>query len=146
MPDAAAELPAAEAGMAFESKLRVLLRELAAMRARDPTAKALVFTQFTQVRQPAARKREGERVHTHLRALLLCTLRRMASSSPWLILVKARSSPGCMPMQTLEWLKARLTLEGFGYRTITGEQRDGTGWDTLRQGVHSCAHDGFNPS
>lgn len=42
------EQPPAELGVAFESKLRVLLRELAAMRAADPSAKALVFTQFTQ--------------------------------------------------------------------------------------------------
>ena len=52
-----------------ESKLRALLRELEAMREADPSAKALVFSQYTG---------------------------------------------------TLDWLKTRLTEEGFTYRTISG--------------------------
>lgn len=52
-----------------ESKLKLLLQELKAMRESDATAKALIFSQYTG---------------------------------------------------TLEWLKTRLTEEGFGYRTISG--------------------------
>ena len=52
-----------------ESKLKALVAELCAMRARDSSAKALVFSQY---------------------------------------------------MGTIEWLKARLPLEGFGIRTING--------------------------
>jgi len=52
-----------------ESKLKQLLQELEAMREADPTAKALIFSQYTG---------------------------------------------------TLEWLKTRLSEEGFGYRTISG--------------------------
>ncbi|GIL56371.1 hypothetical protein Vafri_11730 [Volvox africanus] len=58
------------ASIACESKLLVLLEELRSMRARDPTAKALVFTQFSR---------------------------------------------------SLEWLEQRLSLEGVGHRTITGD-------------------------
>ncbi len=61
--------PPAPIVLRCESKLRVLLSELKAMREADETAKALVFSQFNS---------------------------------------------------TLEWLKTRLTEEGFGYRTISG--------------------------
>ncbi|GLI60102.1 hypothetical protein VaNZ11_002121 [Volvox africanus] len=58
------------AGIACESKLLVLLEELRSMRAGDPTAKALVFTQFSR---------------------------------------------------SLEWLEQKLSSEGVGHRTITGD-------------------------
>jgi len=57
------------AGLVADSKLQALLKELRKMRRSDPTAKALIFSQYTS---------------------------------------------------TIEWLKLRLTLEGFGHRHISG--------------------------
>ena len=64
-----AAIAASSQGVISESKLVALLKELRAMRRSDPTAKALIFSQYNS---------------------------------------------------TIEWLKARLTREGFGHRHISG--------------------------